>query len=158
MRGAAPLLPADNWWNLDVRAAPVDPNLAAYLAFIDNGGTRRLHPDYAGITKSAPLAVQPAAPPSLGALTLQPASVVGGQGSIGSVALTAPAPAGGVVVGLASSNPSLATVPASVTVPAGASSATFAIGTGTTRRNRSVTLSASAAGRTLQATLTVTSR
>ena len=113
---------------------------------------------YAGISKSAPLTVQPAAPPSLAALTLQPASVVGGQGSIGSVALTAPAPAGGVVVGLASSNPSLATVPASVTVPAGASSATFAIGTGTTRRNRSVTLSASAAGRTLQATLTVTSR
>ena len=52
VRGAAPLLPADNWWNLDVRAAPVDPNSAAYLAFIDNGGTRRLHPDYAGISKS----------------------------------------------------------------------------------------------------------
>ena len=95
---------------------------------------------------------------TLGGLTLAAASVTGGTGATGSVALTAPAPAGGVVVGLASSNPSLATVPASVTVPAGASSATFAIGTGTTRRNRSVTLSASAAGRTLQATLTVTSR
>ena len=48
VRGGAPLLPADNWWNLDVRAAPVDPNSAAYLAFINNGSTRRLHPDFGG--------------------------------------------------------------------------------------------------------------
>ena len=113
---------------------------------------------YAGISKSATLTVQPAAPPSLATLALQPAHVVGGQASTGSVALTAPAPAGGVVVGLASSNASLVSVPASVTVTAGASSATFPIGTVTTRHNRSVTVSASAAGRTLQATLTVTSR
>src|SRR5690349_5001905 len=48
VRGSAPLLPADNWWNLDVRAAPADPNSAAYIAFINNGGTRRLHPDFGG--------------------------------------------------------------------------------------------------------------
>ena len=40
MRGSAPVLPADNWWNLDVRAAPVDPNSAAYIGFINNGGAR----------------------------------------------------------------------------------------------------------------------
>ena len=114
--------------------------------------------NYAGISKSATLAVQPAAPPSLATLALQPASVVGGQASTGSVAMKAPAPPGGVVIGLASSNASLVSVPASVTVAAGASSATFPIGTVTTRRNRSVTVSASAAGQTLQATLTVTSR
>src|SRR5215212_12176587 len=48
VRGSAPLLPADNWWNLDVRSAPADPNSVAYIAFINNGGTRRLHPDFGG--------------------------------------------------------------------------------------------------------------
>jgi len=46
--GPLPLFPADNWWNVDVSAAPVDPNSAAYIAFINNGGTRRLHPDFGG--------------------------------------------------------------------------------------------------------------
>lgn len=48
VRGADPIFPVDNWWNLDVRNAPVDPNSAAYIAFINNGGTRRLHPDFGG--------------------------------------------------------------------------------------------------------------
>jgi hypothetical protein len=48
IRGSAPLFPADNWWNLDIRQAPVDANSAAYIAFINNGGTRRLHPDFGG--------------------------------------------------------------------------------------------------------------
>jgi hypothetical protein len=41
-------LPADNWWNLDVSAAPVDPNSATIIATIQSyestGG--RLHPDF----------------------------------------------------------------------------------------------------------------
>jgi hypothetical protein len=48
IRGSAPLFPADHWWNLDIRQAPVDANSAAYIAFINNGGTRRLHPDFGG--------------------------------------------------------------------------------------------------------------
>ena len=48
IRGSAPLFPADNWWNLDIRQAPVDANSAAYIAFINNGGTRRLHPYFGG--------------------------------------------------------------------------------------------------------------
>ena len=43
-----PLFPADNWWNQDVSEAPVDPESAALIAFINNGGTRRLHPDFGG--------------------------------------------------------------------------------------------------------------
>ena len=46
--GPLPLFPADNWWNLDVSSAPVDPASASYIAFINNGGTRRLHPDFGG--------------------------------------------------------------------------------------------------------------
>ena len=46
--GPLPLFPADNWWNLDIRSAPVDANSASYIAFINNGGTRHLHPDFGG--------------------------------------------------------------------------------------------------------------
>ena len=46
--GPFPLFPATNWWNLDVTSAPVDPNSAAFISFINNGGTRRLHPDFGG--------------------------------------------------------------------------------------------------------------
>jgi hypothetical protein len=44
--GPLPLFPADNWWNLDISAAPVDPSSASYIAFI--GATRKLHPDFGG--------------------------------------------------------------------------------------------------------------
>jgi len=44
--GPLPLFPPDNWWNVDVSAAPRDPNEAAILAFI--GTSRGLHPDFGG--------------------------------------------------------------------------------------------------------------
>jgi len=43
---AAPVFPADNWWNTDISAAPVDASSASYISFI--GGTRALHPDFGG--------------------------------------------------------------------------------------------------------------
>src|SRR5205807_631624 len=54
--------------------------------------------------------------------------VVGGNPSTGTVTLTAAAPAGGAVVTLVSTG-AVASVPASVTVPAGATSATFTVTT-----------------------------
>ena len=41
-----PLLPSDNWWNLDISQAPVDPNSANFINFI--GISRQLHPDWGG--------------------------------------------------------------------------------------------------------------
>jgi len=41
-----PLFPADNWWNADVSAAPLDPQGGAFLDFI--GRSRGLHPDFGG--------------------------------------------------------------------------------------------------------------
>ena len=41
-----PVFPHDNWWNADIRSAPVDPASASYIGFI--GGSRRLHPDFGG--------------------------------------------------------------------------------------------------------------
>jgi hypothetical protein len=45
---ALPLFPPDNWWNLDISNWPVDANSGSYIAFINNGATRRLHPDFGG--------------------------------------------------------------------------------------------------------------
>lgn len=43
-----PLFPPDNWWNRDISNWPVDANSASFIGFINNGGTRRLHPDLGG--------------------------------------------------------------------------------------------------------------
>ena len=40
------LFPADNWWNIDISSAPVDPSSASFISFI--GTTRTLHPDFGG--------------------------------------------------------------------------------------------------------------
>ncbi|MDQ2869327.1 MAG: hypothetical protein M3S32_01195 [Acidobacteriota bacterium] len=44
--GPFPLFPATNWWNLDIRSAPVDPASASFIQFI--GTTRKCHPDFGG--------------------------------------------------------------------------------------------------------------
>ena len=82
-------------------------------------------PTYNGISKAVGLVVNPL----LGSLTLNPSVLIGGARSTGTVTLTSAAPAGGAVVTLTSSNPNAATVPPSVTVAAGAKSATFAVNT-----------------------------
>ena len=46
--GPLPLFPPANWWNTDVSAAPVDARSPDLIAFINNGATRRLHPDFGG--------------------------------------------------------------------------------------------------------------
>ncbi len=49
-----PLFPADNWWNTDVSAAPVDANSASYIQFVNSpyGSPRKLHPDFGGQVSS----------------------------------------------------------------------------------------------------------
>jgi hypothetical protein len=44
--GPLPLFPADNWWNVDITGAPVDPASASFITFI--GPDKRLHPDLGG--------------------------------------------------------------------------------------------------------------
>jgi hypothetical protein len=51
--GPLPVFPSDNWWNQDVTSAPVDPNSAQFIAFINNSTTpRRLHPDFGPVVSS----------------------------------------------------------------------------------------------------------
>lgn len=107
--------------------------------------------------------LDPASPPpppppavSLKSLTLNPTQVSGGSPSTGAVALSGAAPSGGgVVVALTSSNPSVAGVPASVTVPQGGTNASFAVTTTQVSMSTTVNISATYAGITKTATLTV---
>jgi hypothetical protein len=109
-----------------------------------------------GVTRSATLTVNPTAPAALSGLSINPTSVRGGVSATGTVTLTRAAPAGGFAVSLSSSNTGVATVPASVTLPAGATSANFTITTRAVTVQTSVTITASAGGVTRQAFLTVT--
>lgn len=92
--------------------------------------------------------------PSLVSVTLNPASVLGAQASTGTVQLSAPAPAGGLSITLSSANTAVATVPGSVVVPQGASTATFTVSTQAVATATPVDISASRQV-TVQATLTI---
>jgi uncharacterized repeat protein (TIGR03803 family) len=95
---------------------------------------------------------------TLSSLTLNPTSVSGGNSSTGTVTLSAAAPSGGATVTLQSANTSVATVPSSVTVQAGQTSATFTVSTQRVSSNTNVLISGSYAGTTQNGTLTVTGR
>jgi hypothetical protein len=71
----------------------------------------------------------PSSSASLSSLTLSPTDVVGPDPATGTVTLSSAAPSGGFVVDLTSDNTAVATVPPSVTVPAGSTRATFTIST-----------------------------
>jgi hypothetical protein len=111
---------------------------------------------YAGVTKSAILTVNPT-PAALLSLSLTPTSVVGGSSSVGTVTLDKAASTP-VMVSLASSKPAKAVLPATVTVPPGASSATFNIDTTKPRRKTNATISASYGGVMKSVTLTIVRR
>ena len=129
-------LPAQNfWWRVRAR------NAAG--VFGPFSSTRRFTPQAA------------AGPATLTSISVSPSSVTGGTGSTGTVTLTSGAPAGGAVVSLTSSNTAIVGVPASVTVAAGATTATFAATTVAVGAATPVTVSAVYSGVTRTATLTV---
>ena len=102
------------------------------------------------------VSVTPAAPTptlSLTSLTLASSSVVGGNSVQGTVRLSAVAPSA-IVVHLASSNAS-ASAPASVTIEAGATSASFTVGTTAVTVTTSAVISGTFNGVTRSATLTI---
>ena len=107
---------------------------------------------YAGVTKSAAFTVNapppppPLAAPVLSSLTIAPSALTGGTLAVGTVTLDRAAPTGGATVTLGSSAPSVAAVPASVLVPAGATAATFSVTTYSTKKNRTPTITASYGG------------
>jgi hypothetical protein len=108
-----------------------------------------------GVTRTAQFSVV-APPPELSAFTLAPSSRTGGLGSTGQVHLSAPAPKGGLTVTLSSSDPAVATVPASVTVPAGSTTALpFTVTTLPVAQATAATITATAGGASRTAPVTV---
>jgi hypothetical protein len=97
-------------------------------------------------------------PAVLVSLTLNPTSVVGGPlvgDSIGTVTLNGPAPAGGAVVALSDNSGACSTV-LTVTVPAGATSATFTVSTGLVLMTTTCTVTGAYQGTSRSANLQIT--
>src|SRR6266446_1422320 len=93
--------------------------------------------------------------PTLLSVGLNPPSVTGGSSSTGTVTLSGPATTYGATVDLSSSASAVATVPSSVTVAGGASSANFTVNTRAVTTSTSVTITGSYAGTTKTAMLMV---
>lgn len=76
-----------------------------------------------------------------------PAGVRGGSGSMATINIDTPAPAGGLPIGISADLPQFVSFPTSVVVPAGARSVSFNVGTNTVTRIITVTFTATVSGR-----------
>jgi hypothetical protein len=91
-------------------------------------------------TASTGITINPGVTVGVTSLTLSPSTVAAGSSSTGTVTLSGPAPSSGAVVQLSGASP--ATLPSTVTVPAGATSATFTVGTTSTTSTKQATIHA----------------
>jgi hypothetical protein len=94
------------------------------------------------VVQTASLSIEP---PALAAVTVSTASVHGGARATGTVTLSGPAHAGGIVIQLASGQ-EVATVPATVTIAQNSSHATFEINTIAVLSDTEVVITASSNG------------
>jgi hypothetical protein len=119
---------------------------------VSSNATANISATYDGVTKVAALKV---IPPVLSGLTLAPSTIIGGcKTSTGKVTLSGAAPAGGALVRLTNTNPA-ATVPSSVSVQAGATTASFTITATAQSAERTGTVTASYGGANQSAALKV---
>ncbi|MBS0192871.1 MAG: hypothetical protein JSR34_01320 [Proteobacteria bacterium] len=101
-----------------------------------------LNPAFGGLTASDFEVIQLGWQPPLSSLTVSPGRVVGGQNATATVTLLQKAPTSGASVAL-SGTAGLLKVPATVTVPAGATSASFTVGTVAVTTPQAPTINAS---------------
>lgn len=106
-----------------------------------------------GVSRSATLQV--VSPFRVQSVQLAPSALMVGQASTLTVHLTRPAPDSGVQVQLSSDNPAVASVPASLTIPAGQTSASVRVNTMPVPNRTTVRLTASLNGSHASGTLTV---
>ena len=97
----------------------------------------------------------PAVAVTLARVTVNPTDVVGGAQATGTVTLSSAAAAGGFLVALSSDDPVAATVPASIIVPAGSTSATFVVSTTAVTNTQSSLIIGTAGTVTTYAIITV---
>ena len=131
------------WTQFQVQAGQVTtPTPVTITASLNSGSS------------SAQFTVQP---PSLKSLTISPSSISGGAAPQGIVMLNGQAPAGGALVTLTSNSPSVSP-PSSVVVAAGDFSASFPIPTSAVTANTTAAVTASYAGASAQAQVTLTAQ
>src|SRR6266404_2490874 len=140
-----------------IAAGATSATFAVTTSAVASSTTDTISAAYGGVTNTASLTVTaaPPPPPTLSSLSLNPTSVAGGNSSTGTVTLSGAASTGGAQVALSSNN-GAASVPPTVTIAAGATSATFPVNTTAVVTSTPVTISASDGGVSKSATLTVT--
>src|SRR5208282_5466154 len=94
-------------------------------------------------------------PPVVTMLSFNPATVVPGQMTTGTVTLNGNAPAGGITVSLTSNNAGVLPVPANVTVLVNTNSQTFQVTAGAVAASTTVTVTATTGTTSLMANVTV---
>lgn len=132
-------------YQFNVVVPPIQSSDTVPLTFTLNGvpGTQTL---YTAVQNNNPI-------PQVSSLTLSSIFTPGGGTLQGTVTLSAVAPPGGAVVALSvtfSSNDNAATVPATITVPAGEASAGFTISTTTVSSIQEIGITASSGGSSAQ--------
>ncbi|MFY7953538.1 MAG: OmpL47-type beta-barrel domain-containing protein, partial [Armatimonadaceae bacterium] len=105
-------------------AGATSVSLTRTLGAVESDTSVQVTASFAGTQVTGGLVVRQSAPKSV---SVQPSTVTGGESANGTVVLAGKAPAGGQVVELESLNPAVVQVPATVTVAAGAISASFAV-------------------------------
>jgi hypothetical protein len=111
-----------------------------------------LNASYLGLSEGFGLTLNPV-PLTLSAISVGSGSLVGSATYSGVVTLSGPAGNGGATITLSSSNVLAMTLPATVTVPPGASSVTFSLQTLTILAKTNVTAAASYSGASVSANL-----
>jgi hypothetical protein len=137
--------------SVTIPAGATSATFAVATSAVGSSTQATISGSYNAVTKTATLTVNPNV---LTGVSVAPASISGGASALGTATLGGPAPASGAVIMLTSSS-AAATVPPSVTIPAGASSATFAVGALAVGSSTQVTISGSYNGVTKTAALTV---
>jgi hypothetical protein len=134
--------------------ATTDLSTAAHFWRVRGVNTAGTAGPWSAVRSFTPQAAPP--PATLSTMNVNPSTVAGGDSSFGTVVLSTPAPASGAVVSLSSSNPAVAAVPATTTVPSTGFTGDFTITTSPVSASVAIVITASYNGSTRTATLTVT--
>jgi len=134
-----------------VAAGASTANFAITTSPVPASTSSSINAKYGNVSINAVLNIKT---PGVTGLTLSPTTVAGGLTSTGTVTIGGNAATGGYAIAL-TSNSAAATVPATVTIPAGATSATFSISSNPVATTANATITA-AFGTSRTATLKVT--
>jgi hypothetical protein len=118
---------------------------------VDKKQSVTLTATYGSVSKTITFTVER---PNLGSISLSPTAVQGGQTSAGTITISSAAGPHGLTIKLSSNNPA-ATVPATVTVPAGQVSVTFTVQTSAVPSTTGATIRATLGNQTTSAVLSI---